>query len=290
MSSVAFLIFLLSVPWLLSAKNAEEENVEPPPIGNFSLPGSQQPGAFISFGQNVIDAGLVQIALEANASFGNDIYATEITPNAVYGITDSFSCYFEIPFSAGDRDGSHHSSGVEDISAQFEYAFFNRCSCSSENEATVVAGITFPTGSSSKEPPTGFGSNTFFLGTTFCHIGIYWYYFTSYGALLTTSNHGTKFGDELLYQFGVGRYIPSPAGWLFSWLVELDGTYAWKDRIHNDKDPDSGGNVILLTPSLSFANKRVIIQFDAGYPIVQHLFGHQSKEYLFLDFEFTITF
>ena len=286
-----YISILLIAPGLLCAKQADPEgSKQPPKVGNFSLPSSQQPGPLISFGQNVIDAGLVQFSLFTSAAIGKNNYSTIVIPSAIYGITEDFSCTFSIPFSPGNQERSHHSSGMEDISAEFEYAFFDRSTRSAEEQATIVAGITFPTGSASKDPPTGFGSNSYFLGATFNHTEIHWLFFTSHGAVLTTSKHGTQFGDQLLYEFGFGRTIPSPVGWIFAWIVEFDGVYAWKDRIERKTDPNSGGNTIYLTPSVSFANKRLIVQFGAGYPIVQHLFGHQPKQYLSLNLDIEVTF
>ena len=96
----------------------------------------------------------------------------------------------------------------------------------------LVANITFPTGSSKKNPPTGFGSPSLFLGGTYYHVLVDWFVFTSHGAILTTSNHRTKIGDQFLYQFGFGRTIPSPEGWIYAWMIEIDGQYNKKNRIH----------------------------------------------------------
>lgn len=262
----------------------------PPPIGNFALPTSQQPGPLVGFGENIIDKNQVQLFVFADAFIGKNSYATDAIPSLLWGIRDDLSFFFNVPFALRDKDRGNHSSGIEDIFAQLEYAFLIKKHSHSVDQATLVANVTFPTGSSSKNPPTGFGSTSFFIGTTFNHTGIDWFFFTSPGAVLTTTTkHGTKFGDQILYQFGLGRNIPSPTGWIFAWMVELDGLYAWKNKIKGHTDPDSGGNVIYITPSLWFSSKRLILQFGAGYPVVQHLFGHQSRKFLSFDFNFGVT-
>ena len=284
------MFIVLIIPGLLCSKECEEGKVEPPKVGNFALPASQQPGPLVSFGENIIDEGVIQFYLVADATIGKNSYTTDVIASPLYGITDTFSCIFNVPFSPGDKEGPHHSSGIEDISAQFEYAFLCTSNSHAQDQATIVAGISFPTGSATKDPPTGLGSNSYFLGATFNHTEINWFFFTSHGAILTTSKHGTQFGDQLLYQFGFGRNIPSSAEWIFAWLVELDGIYAWKNRIEGAIDPDSGGNTIYLTPSIFISNKRFIIQFGAGYPVVQHLFGHQYKQFISFDLSLGITF
>ncbi len=276
---------LFLIPGLVYA-----DKVRPPTLGNFALPTSQQPGPLVSFGENIIDKGQAQLFVFADVFIGKNSCLTDVVPGILYGITNDLSFFFNVPFSPGNKDRDKHSSGIEDIFAQFEYAFYNGINSNSVNQATIVANIAFPTGSSSKDPPTGFGSSSFFLGATFNHTAIDWFIFTSPGAIFTTSRHGTKFGDHFLYQFGFGRNIPSPAGWIFAWVLEFDGQYSWKDKIKGCTDPDSGGNTIYMTPSIWISSRRIILQFGAGYPIVQHLFGDQPKKFVSFDFDFGVTF
>ena len=285
---ILWILFL--IPSLIYAEKSDQKNIDPPALGNFSLSTSQQPGPLVSFGENIVDKGQVQLFLFADAFIGKNSYLTDVLPAILWGITNDFSFFFNVPFSPGNKDKDYHSSGLEDIFAQLEYAFYTKKSPHSVDQATVVANVTFPTGSSSKIPPTGFGSNSFFIGATFNHMEINWFFFTSPGAVLTTSKHGTKFGDQFLYQFGLGRYIPSPSGWIFAWLLEIDGLYSWKNKIKGTIDPNTGGNTIYITPSIWISSKRIILQFGAGYPIVQHLFGDQQKKFLSFDFNFGITF
>lgn len=270
--------------------NPEREPKDLLTTGNFSLPVSQQPGPLISFGENIINQGQVQFYLFADAVIGNHSYSTDVIPSLLYGIRNDLSIFFNVPFSPRNKDEHDHSSGLEDIFFQLEYALYTWNTIDAVNLATIVANVTFPTGSSTKDPPTGFGSSSFFIGATFNHTRADWFVFTSPGAILTTSKHGTKFGDQLLYQFGFGRNISSPPGWIFAWMVEFDGLYAWKNRIKGRIDPDSGGNTIYLTPSIWISSKRNILQLGLGYPILQHLFGNQLKSFLAIDFNWGITF
>ncbi len=149
--------------------------------------------------------------------------------------------------------------------------------------------MTFPTGSGTKIPPTGFEAISFFLGATLNYSTVNWMVFTSYGGILTTTRHKTRFGNEIFYEFGLERYLPSPCGWIFAMMLEFNGVYSWKNKIKGTIDPDSGGNVIYLTPSLWFSSKRLIIQLGAGYPIVQHLFGSQPKKFISYDINIGVT-
>ena len=273
------------IPGLIFAKDSD-----PLEKGNFALLISQQPGPLVSFGENIVDKGTAQLFVMGDAFIGHNNYLTDITPGFLYGIRDDLSIFLNVPFSPGNKDGTAHSSGFEDVFAQLEYAYFTQEDEDIVQQGTLVASIAFPTGSISKQPPTGFGSTSFFIGTTYSYMKPDWFFFTSPGAVLMTSRHGTKAGNEFFYQGGLGRNIPSPDGWIFAWMIELDGTYTWKNRIKGTTDSNSGGNVIYITPSFWASSKNLILQLGVGYPVLQHLNGHQSKQFLLVAFDFGYTF
>lgn len=271
-------------------KNHQDKTEEPPKIGNFALPTSQQPAALFGFGGNIIDKGEVQIYFFADEFVGKHKVVVDLIPSILFGITDEASIYFNFPFTPLLKDDGHYSSGLEDFFIQFEYAFYNRKTAHYTDQATLVANVAVPTGSIKKNPPTGFGSASFFLGGTYYYMLVDWFAFTSHGAILTTSEHGTKFGDQFLYQFGFGRNIPSPQGWIYAWMVEIDGQYTKKNRIKGTIDPNSGGNVIYATPSLWVSSKDVLVQFGVSFPLTQNLFGKQNKVDYALNFNVAWSF
>lgn len=265
-----------SEPGADDKKEKDKKEEKPIKAGNLALPSSQQPNALISFGQNILNKGQAQLLLFADDLHGRDQEFVNVVPSLLYGITDTFSIFLSAPIAHYEQNGQH-SSGIEDLSAQFEYAFYTKEDYTYSDEATVVTNVSFPTGSTRKNPPTGFGAASFFIGGTYARTGIEWYYFTSHGATLTSSHHGTKFGNQFLYQGGVGRNIANVEDWLFVWMIELDGQYSCKDRIQGVTNPDSGGNVIYLTPSLWVSSEKFLLQLGAGYAIQQHLFGDQNR-------------
>jgi len=270
--------------------NESKKKEEPPKIGNFALPMSQQPAALVGFGGNIIDKGEIQLFFFADEFIGKDKIIIDLIPSVLFGITDDWSIFFNFPFTPLMENAGHKSSGFEDFFLQLEYAFYNKSTSTYVDQATIVANITFPTGSSKKNPPTGFGSPSLFLGGTYYHTLVDWFLFTAQGAVLTASDHGTKFGDQFLYQFGLGRNIPSPKGWIYAWMIEIDGQYNKKNRIHGIIDPNSGGNVLYATPSLWVSSKEVLIQFGVSFPITQNLFGDQIKVDYALNFNFGWSF
>lgn len=273
-------------------KKAEDEKIEekPPPIGNFSLPASQQPAALFGFGGNVIDEGEVQFYFFADEFSGKNKKTIDLIPSVLFGVTKELSIFFNFPFTPLLRDGRNRSSGLQDFFIQLEYAFYSKSNFCYVDQATIVGNVTFPTGSIKKNPPTGFGSPSLFLGGTYYRTMVDWFFFTSQGAVLTCSDNRVKFGDQFLYQFGLGRNFPSPLGWIYAWMVELDGQYTKKNRIGRVLDKNSGGNVIYATPSLWISSKEMTIQFGVSFPLNQNLFGRQRKVDYALNFNFSWSF
>ncbi|MBS0357698.1 MAG: hypothetical protein JSS53_00290 [Proteobacteria bacterium] len=272
------LFIFLILFFISSLVYASRDDSSFPKTGNFALSSSQQPGPLVGFGQNIVDKNQKIFFLLADDFKNSGSQFIDIAPSFLYGITDNLSVYFNMPIAADYRSGSQHAAGLEDSSVQFEYAFYNKQNNQFVDQATVVTNMTFPTGSSKKDPPTGFGSPSFFLGATFNRMYTNWFGFTSYGTVLTTSRNNTQFGNQFLYQAGFGRNIFSIEDkWIFAWMVEVDGQYSEKNRMNGIIDPNSGGNMITTTPSLWISSQHLIIQVGVGIPIAQHLFGNQPR-------------
>jgi hypothetical protein len=256
---------------------------EPPNTGNYALRVSQQPAPFIAFGENIINKHQFQAYLFGDYFRGPGQHISDALPYAVYGLTDNSSLLFSLPIATSYRQGSNVSHGLEDATFQYEYAFYTKATTSSEEQATIVAAITIPTGSTSSNPPTGSGSPAYFLGTTYNRTYNDWLGFASPGAMITTTRNGTRFGNEYLYQAGLGREIAYVSRqWLLTWMVEADGQYTQKNKIAGITDPNSGGNVIYLTPSLFYARHNIILQAGVGIPCVQQLNGSQAINNFFV--------
>lgn len=246
--------------------------------GNFILPGSQQPGPLIGFGQTIIARNETLFGIYANPFFGANSHYVNVSPYMIYGLTDNFAFLINMPIAASFNNDQQYSSGLEDAYFQLEYAVYANQTNHSSDQITFLSGITAPTGSRTQQPATGFGSPSFFIGSTFDHTSVNWFAFAASGAVLTTSTNNTQFGNQFLYQAGVGRNIMDiGTQWIIAWLVEADGQYNQKNINNGITDPNSGGNVVYLTPSLWFSSRSLIIQPGIGCPVTQHLFGDQNK-------------
>jgi len=258
--------------------------------GNFSLPFSQQPSPLLSFGENILGRNQAQVLFFGDDFIDEDQHFVDLIPQILYGITDSFSVFFNLPIAASYKANQNHSSGLEDLFVQFEYALFTGQYPCAVDQVTLVFNTSFPTGSTQKKPTTGFGAVAYFVGTTYNRTWENWYVFTSYGAELPMSHQGTQFGNQFLYQFGFGRNIATPKGWILAWMTEITGTFSARNQIQGKTDPNSGGNVVYLTPSFWASSTDWILQIGFGFAVQQNLFGIQNRDKYLLGFNFVRTF
>ena len=248
----------------------------------------QKAGPLLSFGLN---KDQMQLSLFASHFSGNKQHFTSLEPNILYGLSNDLSLLLNLPVAISNQKNQQHSNGLEDASLIAEYAFYSNKSMEYSDQATVVGGFAIPSGSSKKQPPTGFGAMSYFLGLTFNRSYADWFGFVSPGATLTTTHDKTRYGNQYLYQLGIGRNITQiQSNWLLAALLELNGQFSVKNSIHGVKDQNSGGNIVFATPSLSLANKSFITQLGFGLPITQHLYGNQTKTRYLLAANFSWTF
>lgn len=278
------------------SEHKDQEKKEPEPskllkIGNLAFPPSQEPTPLISFGQNLIGEKKLQSQETVTYTKGKNEYFIDIQNAFIYGFRDDLSIFLAVPNAIRFRQDCNHTSGPEDMIVQFEYGPYTKEYYTYYDQITIVANVTIPTGSAKKNPPTGKGANSFFIGGTYARMAINWFYFTSYGGIFNASSHRTQFGNQFFYQYGLGRRIWNNDHWLFDWMLELDGTYSCRDRIQGVIDPDSGGNIFIITPSLFLASKdSLVVQLGIGFPIVQQLNGRQNKQDYVLQTKISWTF
>lgn len=275
------LIISVALVIAMTAKESKYwvEEVEQPKVGNFALPISQQPGPLISFGQNFVNQGDFLAFLYPDQLKGKHKSFVEVIPSILYGITNKLSLFVEFPIELKLEYGNQKSRDFSDLIVQLEQVVYVGESVGTVNDISIVGNITFPTGTISKDPHTGFGSPTFFLGATLSRFHTDSYYFASFGGRITTFHKHNKFGNSFLYQAGIGRNIAYKAdAWTLNWLVEFDGVYTQRSILSNAIDYNSGGNIILIGPSLFFSTQHFLAQAGISAVAAQHLFGDQLRD------------
>lgn len=274
---ISFAAIILSIVILLFLNSVCKADEEPPKIGNFSLPYSQQPGPLIGFGENILEKHETQLYFYADDFAGINKHFVDFIPQLLYGITDTLSIFINTPYAVSYETGPNKSSGFEDAFAQLEYAYYNHSTSHFTEQATLLANMAVPTGSINKIPATGVGSLSFLLAGTYNRTYKDWFVFGCPAVEFTTAKNGTKFGNSYFYQFGFGREIAFTHGWLLAWMTEINGTYTQRNRVRGVIDSDSGGNIVYVTPSIWASTKKMIMQFGAGYAVTQNLYGSQTR-------------
>ena len=278
------IVFLFSFSALLFADEGE-----PPKIGNFALEGPQQPGPFLSFGQTLIGRNYVELSYATYSPYHNiSPPFNNMNVALTYGITDETSLYLNFPIKADSATRNHAfhglSSGLSDVTLQLEQSIYAAENTKYQDQATIVGSISLPTQEvTTIKTPQGYGSPSYFLGTTYSRTYVDWLGFVSPALLFTTTSGGVRLGSQFLYQAGIGRNILYVSGKssLFG-LLEVDGQFTQKNQLFGRDRPNSGGNVIALTPSVSLSAQRFVAQVGLGFPVVQKLYGTQTKVSYFL--------
>lgn len=256
----------------------------PPNIGNFALPSPQQPGPLLSFGQTLIGKNYLQLSFDTYSPYPNGGAFNSLNTAFTYGISDSTALYFNYPIRADVQTRVHRTSPLRDVNLQLEHAFYVTGNTKYQEQATVLGAVTIPTNDETTlHAPKGYGSPTFFWGATYNRTYVDWLGFVSPGIVVTTNSDSIRLGSQFLYQAGIGRNILSVSGesMLFG-LLEFNGQYTAQDHVFGRLRPNTGGNVITLTPSLWFSTQRLIAQVGVGFPIVQNLYGNQTKMNYFI--------
>ena len=299
--SEIFILFVSCFSQLLFASTDEQAAVDdtqvrsPPSNGNFALRGSQQPGPLLSFGQTIIGRNQLQLYLDTFSPYHVGGAFDSLNGSLTYGITDSTSLYINYPIKSNSETRVFRSSSLSDVTLQLEHAFYTVGNTKYQDQATIVGSITLPiqNDTTSRSPRAqGFGSPTYFLGTTYNRTYLDWLGFVSPGVLFTTTSEHIRLGSQYLYQAGLEHTIIaiSKQSILFG-LLELDGQYTEKDLVRKYYLPNTGGNFVAMTPSLGFSTQRSIAQVGIGFPVVQNLNGNQTKIRYFIaaNFSWTIT-
>ncbi|WP_133129294.1 hypothetical protein [Legionella yabuuchiae] len=252
--------------------------IQPPNIGNYSVQGSQQPGPLFAFGQFTIDRNQSQLFLNPSYLNGFQQYQWTISPLYVYGITDNLTMLINTPIAVLYYQKPSRSYGPSDTDVQFEYAFYNGSNRRYTDQATVVVAGTVPTGSAKKEPSTGLGAASVFMGGTFARMYVDWYGFISPGITWIPPNNQSDLNLIYYYDAGIGRnlYSVSDRYYWFA-LVEVNGMYFGFDAAREFVKPNSGNNIIFVSPSLIYATEHLYLQFGVAIPAYQKWVSFEDK-------------
>lgn len=262
--------------------------------GNFALKSSQQPGPLVSFGQNMLDKGDNQFFTFVDNLVGDGKEFVVVIPTYLHGFRDNFSLYVQLPVLAQYQNNEIRLGGLQDLLVQLEWAFYDNVQFKTTKQISAVVNGTIPIVSGSQTTVSNFGPKTYdsygsptvFLGFTADYFSTTWYTFISGGTKLSATRDDVTPGKQYLYQCGLSRNICAKADkYIFNITVEFNGTYREKEESHGMVNQNSGGNQILLGPSIWFSTPHFSFQAGISGVIYQHLYGIQNKDKYFASVE-----
>lgn len=281
------MIIVLSI--ILSISHLTYAEEKPPDIGNFALPSSQQPGTFYSFGQRILDKNDLQFYLTPGYLKTNKGRELDYELSLTYGLIEHLSLSINTSY-ADYRANEEHSNGFTDSLIQAAYAYYKSSNLSYSETGSIVLGLFLPTGSIYQVPPTGNGT-TLFMGTTYNRTWVEWLFFGEAGYSLPLQKNYPQHGPTQIYQFGLGKNIKSKESkYILFFMTEFSGQYFEKGVLNNVIDPDSGGYIINIIPSIFYSTKHLILQLGLSLPLIQNWNGDQPRSVSFVSANIGWTF
>lgn len=256
---------------------------KPIPIGNFSLPPSQRPGALYSFGSNIIDPGQIIGRITPNLFQTTTRRYIGSGLAMLYGSSSNTSLLFTLPITpstSGPKDIQRHA-GFGDVGLQGEYALYQHSSLTDSETGALLGGFTVPSGTKN----FGYDTFSYFIGGTYSHVWSDWIIFTAPGLLQFSGGDPKKrLASRAYYEVGVAHNISSQTGeYIFTGFLEINGQYDNKNPSPMPVTRDSGGrvlsdgNLLFLSPSLFFSTQKWILALGVSWPITQHWLGTRDQ-------------
>jgi len=231
---------------------------------------------------------------------GKDAHTAESIFHSIlsmgYGVTDNLTISLRMPYENIDNIREAHSDepgeihlhgdakGIGDLTLMGQYRFLKT---DNNFETALFLGLKIPTGKTNDRDIHGETFEAEFLPGTGSWNPIIGAAATKrYGKVSLDGNlqytfgtRGTQFtnlGDIFSYNAAVSfRAMSGPVAW--DLILEANGEWKEKQRIRGDKDPNSGGNTLFLSPGTRVVfGKSVSTYLSIGIPLFQDMNGIQD--------------
>lgn len=235
------------------------------------------------------------------AELGNDVHSADSVHHhslsIAYGLTDNLTIGLKIPYvqinniteaHSDEPDEVHKhgdSRGPGDITLLGHYRFLKH---DNGFEGAVTIGLKVPTGRTNDRDREGETFEAEFLpGTGAWHpiigisatqrLGRFSIDASLHYTVSTEGTQRTDIGDLLNYNAALS-YRPLSRDISLDLVLELNGEWKEKQKVNGEKDKDSGGNIVYLSPGtrVNFGQK-LSVYLSFGFPVVQDLNGTQNK-------------
>ncbi len=231
---------------------------------------------------------------------GHDVHnkTTEVTHHYQIGrhVTDDVNIFIDLPFAKrslieiddharlGDKE---KSQGLGDLQLMGEYRFWHN----DQHGLGLAGGFQFPTGNTHEknsqgerfetEFQPGFGAYNYIAGLFYKFNSGSWKVIANTSYVITTKGaQDFEFGD--LYTTSLeSRYMLNPDSKFLKTEVGVNTVYKHMgyEQSHGVKNPDSGGIIFLLGPSLNMhINDNISLTGTFLYPVSQQLNGLAQEQ------------
>ena len=238
--------------------------------------------------EDVHDAALV-FSTSLSVAYG-------VTPNLTVSLRTPYVVrenVRQLPHGHDDGDEDEHGPQVEDLGDSRglgdtvffgQYRFFDAPAQSLES--ALLFGVEMPTGATNERAATGdlfeaelqpgSGSWDPMLGVA---VSKRWGKVSVHSNVLyflsTQGTQDTRLGDTFYYNAAVVQtLLDGPAA--LSVSLEGNGVYKQKEEVDGESKPNSGGNIVLLSPGMVLSYGSFSGNLSVGIPIVQDLNGVQN--------------
>lgn len=267
---------------------------QPIPIGNFSLPRSQRPGALYSFGSNIIEPGQLIGKIQPNIYEDSKTRDVGSGGTLLLGTSKKTSLLFSLPITASTRPSQDgRTAGIGNIGLQGEYELYHRTSLNDTEQLAFISGFAVPSGTEHFSSP----NFSYFFAGTYNHTWQDWIFFAAPGLLQWGGDPKTRTAPRLYYNAGLGRNILSKSGeYIFAGFFEVNGQHDNKNRSAVPVTRNSGGrlysdgNILYISPSLFFSTPKWLLQFDVSIPMTQTWLGTRDRVDYFAGISIAYTF
>jgi len=172
-----------------------------------------------------------------------------------YGINDSLTISGNIPVVHQKSLTNTRAGGLGDCYCNLNMRLLNNKTETHDYRIIGVAGVRIPTTTGVfGESIYTYNTTSFFLGANCDALTRDWYLYYDFGTLFFTKRSCRQFGHLINFNAGIGRSLCFNGNYL-SLFIELSDYYSKPDRINNVPLLNTGGNILLIGPTLRYAHK-----------------------------------
>ena len=219
-----------------------------------------------------------------------------VTAVYVYGFTERITGTVVVPYldksmrlttSSGQRV-TRDTNGLADMRTLLKYRVYTKDTPNLTHRLGLFGGLEWPTGDDNDKDSLGtlpqplqLGSGSWdpILGVVWTTQKLGWELDADLGYKVNTKANDFEFGDQIFsnisYQHRLfPRELPEEGVPSFIYgVIELNASYAAKNKVGGVDDDDSGGFALYLSPGVQWASTSWIVEAGIQIPIVQDFNG-----------------